>query len=304
MSAAERKLGLDSFLHCTDDPSVSKPEEFIFGESERQDADIHVVHSHLPIGTKGKTIFVAHGTPEHCFNTAVEQSRASGFSAGDPMMLSMHGINNRDATVTFWPRHAYIWKSLNPKARVEVVSMGVDTDFWKPVESKGKWAGKPSLMTCENSHAIKWPLDLILAFPLIAAETEAVLHLHYLPLDQHRFWYPLMCANGTMYRSYSSGMYMDNDSLRNAFSSIDYYVSPVRYGDFNSVCLEAAASGCKVISYKGNPYASYWIDEGSQIDMASQIIKIIKGDVPPRETQKVESVQIMTEEMVKLYESL
>ena len=304
MSAMERQLGIDSYINFTDNPTLSNSDACILSSEESKVADIHVIHSHLPDGCKGKTVFIPHGTPEHCFHSAIEQNKNNGFSAGDAFMLSMYRINNCDATVTFWDRHRYVWQSLNPKARVMCIPMGVDTDFWMPTESKGKWTGKPSLLTCENSHSIKWPLDLIIAFPEIMRETEAVMHLHYLPMDQHRFWYPLMSANGTMYKSFSSGMYMDKDSLRNAFCSVDYYLSPVQYGDFNSVCLEAAASGCKVISYKGNPFASYWLEQGDQRVIARDLLEIIKGNVPPREVQSVDSVETMVKQMIDIYNTL
>ena len=303
MSSAERGLGIDSFVSFTNTPTESKPGE-ILSEDDSLDADIHVIHSHLPDGAKGKTIFIPHGTPEHCFTQAIEQNKASGCWAGDPFMLSIYRVNNTDVTVTFWDRHKYIWKSICPKASIITVPMGIDKEFWKPVESRGKWVGDPSLFTCENSHAIKWPLDIILAFPLIMSASSAILHIHYLPLDQHKWWYPLMFSNGVSYKSFSSGNYFDKETLRNAFVSVDYYISPVRYGDFNSVCLEAKSSGCKVISYKGNPYADYWLEEGSQIDMANRLLDIINGKVEKRNTLEVPNLHEMTNEMVKIYKEL
>lgn len=311
MAIAEKLLGIDSVLSYTneplcevtpDDPNAMR----VVAQANAKDADVHVIHSHLPDGAKGKTIFVAHGTPEHCFNTAIEQNKASGYVAGDPWMLSLHRINTCDITVTFWDRHRYLWQSMSPKADVRVIPMGVDTEFWKPGESQGKWVGNPSLFTCENSHQIKWPLDLILAFPKIMAETEAVLHCHYLPLDQHRFWFPLIQSNGTAYKSYASGAYFDAPALRNAFNSVDYYMNLVRYGDFNTVCLESKAAGCKVISYRGNPYADYHITEGSQVDMAEEIISIIKGSpkMPNTAIRPVDSCETMAKSMISLYQEM
>lgn len=310
MAIAEKLAGLDSFLSYTNEPACEVvPQDSnqmaVVPMDKAKDADVHVVHSHLPDGVKGKTVFVAHGTPEHCFNMAVEQSKQSGYVAGDPWMLSKYRVDTCDVTVTFWPRHAYIWQSINPKADVRVIPMGVDTDFWKPTPSQGKWAGEPSLFTCENSHQIKWPLDLILAYPLVMKAVEkAVLHIHYLPMDQHRWWFPLIQANGTCYKSFSSGLYFDQPTLRNAFCSVNYYINPVRYGDFNTICLEAKASGCKVISYRGNPYADFWLTEGDQRVMAQELTDIISGKIPARETQPVANVTTMAQEMIKIYESL
>ena len=309
MAIAEKLMGIDSSLSYTNEPNIEiNPDDpgmmRVVPVSKAKEADIHVIHSHLPDGAKGKTIFIAHGTPEHCFTTAVEQNKISGYAAGDPWMLSLYRINNCDATVTFWPRHAYIWQSMNPKADVRVVPLGIDTEFWKPTPSQGKWVGDPSLLTCENSHQIKWPLDLILAFPLLMKETNAVLHTHYLPMDQHRHWFPLLQANGTSYKSFASGAYFEAPSLLNAFCSVDYYLNLVRYGDFNNISLESKASGCKVISYKGNPYADFHISEGSQIDMARELIDIIKGNTQPKATEPIANCEAMAKEMIKIYQEI
>jgi len=310
MAVTEKELGMDSYVSYTNPNDVPKDLPQITGlqvlsQKEALEADIHVIHSHLPDNTKGKTIFVPHGTPEHCFTVAVNQSKSSGYVAGDPLMLSLYRINHCDVTVTFWDRHAFIWKSMCPKTRIETIPMGVDTNFWKPVPSIGKWSGNPSLFTCENCHQLKWPLDIILAFPLIMEVTpEAVLHMHYIPLDTHRFWYPLMAANGVMYKSFSSGSYFSPTELRNAFCSIDYYISPVRYGDFNSVCLEAASCNTKIISYEGNPYSDFWIKEGDQREMALSLINIFNGKIQPRPKLKVASLQDMALAMIKIYETI
>lgn len=313
LSLTEREMGLESFVSYTEPPStvdpgasaILAPTLQVLPEKDALKADVHVIHSHLPDRAEGKAVFLAHGTPEHCFAIALEQGKSS-FVAGDPFMLGLYRTQRADATVTFWDRHAYIWKILCPKSRIETIPMGVNKGFWKPVASLGKWVGNPSLFTCENCHQIKWPLDLILAYPIVMeANPEAVVHIHYLPLNSHRFWYPLMSASGVMYKSFSSGTYFTPDQLRNAFCSVDYYVSLVRYGDFNSVCLEAKACGCKVISYKGNNYADYWIEEGDQRQIALQLDDIINRRTRPREDiTPVPSLEDMTKSMVELYQSL
>jgi hypothetical protein len=312
MATAEKRLGLDSFLHYTDNPSASikaglpgSPDGAdVIPISEATKADVHVVHSHLADECKGKSVFVAHGTPEHCFTQAIDQSKVSGFWAGDPFMLSLYRANHSDVTVTFWERHQYVWQSLCPKADIRTIKMGIDTDFWKPIASTGKLSGEPSLLTCENPHSIKWPLDIILAFPILMEKTKAVLHAHYLPMDQARFWYPLLMANGTSYRSFSSSSYMDAPSLRNAFVSVDYYLNLVRYGDFNSIGLEAKSAECKVISYKGNPYADFHITEGDQRVMAQELIDIFAGKTEANKTTEIASIEVMGNCMKGIYEEL
>ncbi len=310
MAVAERGLGLDSCITYTNPQDIPKDytpitDLQVISQAEAMTSDVHVIHSYINDGAKGKTVFIPHGTPEHCFTIAINQFNTSGYVGGDPMMLSFYQINHCDATVTFWERHAAIWKSMSPKARVETVPMGVDTLFWRPVTSIGRWEGEPSLFTCENCHQIKWPLDLIFAYPDVMKETPNVrLHMHYLPTGLHRFWYPLMAANGTLYKSFSSGNYYKPEELRNAFVSSDYYLSLVRYGDFNTITLEAKASGAKVISYEGNPYADYWVREGDQRRLAQDLIAIIKGEAEKRTPIAVVDLKDTATMMKGIYESL
>jgi len=312
MAAAERRMGLDSVLSLTgqnaDQVVASMQKDVpVLTEEEASVSDIHVIHSHKPDHIKGKTIFLPHGTPEHCFTGAIEQYSMQGHIAHDPFMLSMYRINHCDMTVTFWRRHKYIWQTLCPKADIRVIPMGVDYEFWQGgPQSLGKYVGTPSFLTSENCHTIKWPLDVILAFPRVMdANPGAVFHIHYLPVDQHRWWYPLLFSSGVAYKSYTSGHCLSHEELRNAFRSVDYYVSPVRYGDFNNTCLEAKVAGCKVISYRGNEYADFWITEGDQQVMADEITDIIQGRTLPRELVGTpEPISAMAEQMISIYEEI
>lgn len=303
LSNAEKKLGLDSILIPTNGASAEEWEK-------GTDGDIHVIHSHIPDNirqkTKGKLVFIPHGTPEHCFHIAVEQHSYKGYAAGNSFMLSTYWLKEADATVTFWPRHRAIWQSLTHKKNtIECIPLGIDLDFWKPVPTRGKFAGSPSLTTIENCHYIKWPLDLLLTWPHVAKELmEARLHIHYLPSDQHRFWYPLLSATGGDYTTYTSSTYYSPEDLRNCFVSSDYYVSLVRYGDFNRTCLEAKASGAKLISYRGNRYADYWVTEGDQRVMAEEFKAILKGQIPAREPEKVADILDTARAMKEIYEKI
>lgn len=272
--AAEVSLGLDStFVDC-----MSKD------DAERvKDYDIHVVHTHVQdsILRSGKPlIWVAHGTPEVMFYTAFDAGLIDGsYGHSDAWMLAQYWLQHCDLTVTFWPRHQTIWKSLvDKRTRVECIPLGVDKSFWKPMPTQGKFDGSPSFFTAENGYKIKWPLDLFIAWPWVTKElNNARLHAIYVPKDQHRWWFPLVNRNGASFHSHISAMVFSPDQLRNAFCSTDFFLSLVRYGDTNRLCLEAAACGANVISYVGNPNADYWIHEGDQRGIAAELIEIGKG---------------------------
>jgi hypothetical protein len=305
LSVAERQLGLDSVLCYTDGGSQPAPlGSVLVKEEDALISDVHVLHSHIPDKAKGKSVFIPHGTPEHCFQITVEQMR-DNYAGGDSLMMSMYWLNRADAVATFWERHKYIWQSMSPKQRIEVIPMGVETEQWGNATSAGKYAGTPSILNLENGATIKWPLDIFLMWPMVMKEMpEAILHAFYLPHNMHRFWYPLIYATGVGYKSYTAGTYMNCVALRNAFKSVDFYLSPVRYGDHNATCLEAKATGCKVISYKGNPYADYWISEGDQRVMAEEVIAIMKGYMAPRATLPISDIKDTALAMKGIYESL
>lgn len=294
---AEKGLGLDSIFAD-------------FERSEDTEADIHVIHTHCPdrVLRSGKPlIWVAHGTPEVMFHSGYEQGLVSGsYGHGDAWMLAQYWLQHCDVSVTFWERHHAIWKSLSDKrTRIECLPLGIDKTFWKPQVTQGKFAGNPSVFTGDNCYEIKWPLDLFIAWPWVTKEVhDARLHAIYVPKDQHRWWFPLVNRNGTSFHSYISAMVFEPPQLRNAFCSVDYHISLVKYGDFNRLTLESCASGAKIISYTGNPYADYWLTEGDQRNLAKQLVSIFKGEVQPRDKSVPPDISETVSSMKSIYESL
>lgn len=301
MAAAEKAIGLNSEVYdAMSDADWEKA----------KDSDIHVIHTHCPdaVLSSGKPlIWVAHGTPEVMFEGGYNEGLIKGsYGHGDPWMLAQYWLQHCDVTLTFWERHRAIWKSMADKrTRVEMAPMGVNLDFWKPTPTAGKFAGSPSLFTAENCYRTKWPLDLFIAWPWVTKKHNAArLHAIYLPKDQHRWWFPLINRNGASFRGYMSAMTFDDEHLRNAFCSTDFYIGLVRYGDHNLINLEANSSGAKTISYRGNEYADYWITEGDQRTIADELIAIMSGSVTPRQKLPVPSITETANAMKAIYESL
>lgn len=299
IAAAEQAAGLASV--CMDGNNAQDI-------SEGCGAQVHVVHTHLPDAVdirRTKIVYAAHGTPEYVFKTSMQES-AKGHGASDSWMVNLYWLQHADAIVTFWPRHAAIFKSMVDRhTAVDCIPMGIDLSKWTAASSRGKWAGSPSMLTAENCHDIKWPLDLMIAMTWVFDEIRtARLHLLYLPSDQARWWGSLTFRNGSAYRSFISSIALSQADLANAFASVDYYIGLVRYGDFNRICLEAKAAGCPVISYRGNDYADYWLDEGDQRVMAEQIKMILRGEVEPRKTAGVPDIAETARALSSIYERL
>jgi hypothetical protein len=295
----EGKQGIDSWLCDVSDRNYK----------DVLDADIHVVHTHLPDDVRPqllkplKLVWVGHGSVEHVFQSSVESGLKGGYGAGDGWALCQYWMQQADALVTFWPRQQAIWKSLCDKATiVECIPLGVELDFWKPTQSQGKYMGTPSVFTAENCHYTKWPLDLFLCWPWVWPEVpEAFLHAVYIPNDQHKWYFPLVNRNGCRFKTIMSAAVLDPVSLRNAFCSTDFFIGLVRYGDYNRLSMEASACGAKTISYAGNEYADYWITEGDQRIMAKELTAILKGDTPPRAKLSVPDMKDMVRSMIDVY---
>lgn len=276
------------------------------------DADVHVCHTHLPDvmyrrATKPvRVVYVAHGTPEHVYTSAVEEGTRAGYGHGDGWMLLQHWLKNADARVTFWSRHAAIYQSLCDRGTtVDCVPMGVDTAWWGAGTSRGKWDGNPSIWTGENQHQIKWILDLLIAFPWIVNEVPgAKLHAVYLPKDQHRWIFPLANRNGAAFHAHLSPVVFAHEDLRNIFRSVDFFSGLVRYGDHNHLCLQANAAGATTISYAGNPYADYWVPEGDQRTLADAFVRILRGEEPKRAKSPVPDLGESVEAMTAIYKRI
>lgn len=304
LAKTETLLGHDSRLVWTDSSA-----DLLDWAME---ADVHVGHTHLSEKVWSKkprppVVWVGHGTPEVVFHSTAEEHAKGKYGAGDAWMLIQYWMQHADAMVTFWPRHHAIWRSLCDKRTiVECFPLGVDKEFWKPVPSLGKYVGNPAVLSSENCYEIKWPLDLLIAWPWVCENVpSARLHLTYVPNDQHRYWFPLVNRNGSSFSSYISSKAFSHTDLRNALCSVDYYIGLVRYGDFNRMALEVKATGCKLISYVGNIYADYWVPEGDQRVIAETLTAILKGDVAPREDRaEVPNVEETAKGMISLYERL
>lgn len=301
LAKAETAPGCTSTLA---DPT--KPETW----DVHEESDIHVVHTHFPdamrkrVKTPLRLVWVGHGTPDHVFQSSVEEASHGAYGHGDAIQLMLHWLKTAHAKVTFWPRHKWMYdRMLTVGARkVDLVPLGVDTAFWGAGESAGKYAGEPSVLTCENPHYFKWPYDLLAAWVEIAEEfAGARLHCGYLPNDMHRAFFPFFNALGSSYTSYMSPTVFDKLNLRNALRSTDFFCGLVRYGDLNHLSLEAAAAGAKTISYAGNQHAMFWVEDGDQRRLAEQLAAIFRGEVTPRITERVPDIATTAAGMVAVY---
>lgn len=275
-------------------------------------ADIHVIHTHFPQSMRkalkptAKLVWVAHGTPDHVFQSSVEAGLGAPYGHADPFMLMQYWLKNADARVTFWPRHQWIYQSMVDKSTpIHCVPLGVDTAFWSGGTSRGKYDGAPSVLYAENPHYIKWSYDALIAWPSVVEQIDgAKLHNIYLPRDMHRWFFPLVNANGASFSAHISPVTFPWDTLRDVFQSVDFVMGLVRYGDFNHLSLQANAAGATTISYAGNAHADYWVTEGDQRTIAAELTAILQGTVPKRDKTPVPDIAETAVAMKAIYEGL
>jgi len=308
MSEFERRLGIDSSLAN----AFEESHDTLIDRCA--DADVHVSHTYLPewfkrhITNKNwRLVWVGHGTPEHIFLNSAIDAEGRPYGHNDGLMLFQYYLQHADAIITHWPRHAALYRTLvDKRTQIHTVPLGIDLDFWKPTPSAGDFAGDPSLFSAENCHYIKWPYDLFVTWPLVypRVHTNACLHVSNLPLDQHRFFFPLVNRNGSSYAAHITSTRWGHNPLRNIFNSVDYFIGLVLKGDFNRLSLEAAACGCTTISYRGNPYSHFWLTEGDQRTIADELVAILNKETPPRTPSPVPSAAETALAMKSIYESL
>lgn len=272
------------------------------------DADIHVVHSHVPdeiaYDRQKKIITVQHGSPEYIFESSVADGIKLPYGASNPFAMNSFYMTRSNALVTFWDRQAKIWETMTDKP-VYCIPMGVDREFWTSQGNKNCLNGAPAIFTAENCHTCKWPLDMFIMWPkLVERFTEARLHAIHIPMDQHRWWLPLSYMNGSQYTAFISPARLSHPVLRDFLSSAHYYYSPVTYGDHNRMCLEAASCGTKIISFRGNQYAHYWITEGNQWDQLEEWTNILTGETPAREPETVPDIKDTGVAMLHVYKEI
>lgn len=316
MARAETTLGVEAIVLNPFDKDQQ-------GWENALDADVHVSHTHIPTNTvvkaTGRTfrrsvtkpyrwVFPIHGTPELVFENSIKDSESNGYGAGTSFAQHQIGMQTADAIITFWERHQALYQlAVDKSTIVDLIPMGIDHAFWQAGVSAGKYQGAPSFFNCDNAYPFKWALEILRCWPWIyeALDEQACLHICYLPTVLQRFVDVLSSRYGSLRGAIVGNWSYDHKNLRNIFKSVDYYISPVRYGDHNRVCLEAAAAGAKVISYPGNLYADYWIPEGDQRIQAQALIEIARGEVQPRPDKKpVPTEQEMGEATINVYERI
>ena len=312
MARAETTLGVESILL---DPFDKQQQ----GWENALDADIHLSHTHIPerIGKHSfkrsctkpyRWVFPIHGTPELVFEASIKDAEQNGYGSGTSFAQHQIGMQTADAIFTYHARHQALYQLATDKSTiVDLIPMGIDVAFWQAGVSAGKYQGTPSFFNCDNAYPFKWALEILRAWPWIyqGLEEMACLHICYLPTAIQRFVDVMAARYGSLRGAIIGNWSYDHKNLRNIFRSIDYYLSPVRYGDHNRVCLEAAAAGAKVISHPGNVYADFWIPEGDQRVQAQALIAIGRGEVAPRADKvPVPTEQEMGEAAINVYERL
>ena len=296
---AEKRLGSESLIcNTTDSATWVAPD----------DVDVHVIHSHIPDSvlykTTKKVVAVQHGAPEHVFEESVKSGLGGAYGAGDNLVLLGHYMRVAHAVITFWPRQEFIFKKLS-SAPVFCIPLGIDTKFWMPVGNKQLLAGNPAILTSENCHTCKWPIDLLLMWDEVAkAIPSARVHFTNIPYDQHRWWIPLAYMSKARYTIYIGPTRFSHEQLKDYVCSASYYYSPVEYGDYNMMSLQARALGTPVISYRGNMFADYWITEGDQREQANELIDILQGKREPRDIGQIPDIEETAGRMLDIYRSL
>jgi hypothetical protein len=289
VAEGERRLGHDALV-------VDAANDDLWGDPAHRDADVYGIHSRIPSAVIGgirnasgkapRLVFYSHGIPEHLIELSVLDFNAVDKpNPIDLWAMTRYWLKEADAFVVFCPRQQALYNTMLPRERrVDCVPLGVDRAFWSTEPNTiERLRGEPAVWMSENQNRIKWALDVLLAWPSVAAKVPSVyLHAHWIPMDLHRFFVDLANTNGATYHATITPKFYGHETLRMFWAGCDYMLATTRYGDNTCVTMQAEAAGLKTISYPGNEHASYWISEGDQRVMAAQLADIFTGTTPPR----------------------
>jgi glycosyltransferase involved in cell wall biosynthesis len=214
---------------------------------------------------------------------SVKDAEKNDYNSGTSFEQHIWGMQTADAVWAFVPRHHWLYDLSTDKAtKIDLIPMGIDVEFWKGGTSQGKYMGNPSFLTSENQYPFKWCAEFVKVWQAVRADLDdAVIHCTNIPGGIMPFMKMLVLRYGARGVILGTWSY-DHQNLRNIFKQVDFYINPVRYGDFNRIGLEAAAAGCPLITYPGNEYADYWLPEGDHRAVTQTLIKIGKGEIAPR----------------------
>lgn len=306
VAEGERRLGHDvDLVDATSQSSCRDPRHV--------DADVHCVHSQCGLadlayirdlmGRAPRVVFYSHGIPEDTLTLSVNDVLLKERPGVEDIWgLTRYWLARADAFVVFNARQQALFQSMGRV--VDCVPFGVDTEFWADGPRQvPRLKGAPAVWTGENQSRTKWALDAILAWPFVVAQVpEAHLHAHYIPFELHRWFVDIANTNGASYSATITPKYWNHPSLRELWRGCDFLWATTRYGDPTCLSQQAEASGLKVISYAGNPYASYWVPEGDQRVLAEHVVAIVRGEVAPRDKTPIPTLDAMARETVKVYE--
>jgi len=307
----EKRLGIDSMLiDCHEMGQWMLPQVV--------NADLYVNHSAFPKdarmlieraqGKRAKTVFVSHGIPEYTMELSIASYEANAknphaYAFDDYWAALRYWLKESDATVVFSERQQAIYQTfVGRNDTIDCVPMGIDRAFWETEVPTEGLIGSPVVWMSENQNRVKWALDVLTAWPWVVEQCPEIhLHCHWMPLDFHRFFIDLANTNGASYHATLSSLHFSHERLRNLWKAVHFILSPTRYGDNTLVVMEANAAGVPVVTYPGNAYADYWIQEGDQRKMAKELVAIFKGEVTPREKLPAPDLMDMSREMVAVY---
>ena len=254
------------FVKATDHPELVQGARYITKSWDwAKDADVNVIHSHIPIDfPKMKNrVLVAHGTPEHCLHNELN-------SRNTPLSTTIDSIMECELTVTLIKRHLQYWREYAP-AKVYFAPGGVDLSRYLPVPTPGMdkdpypFTGRPAVMYAEQWRDIKLPFTLFHAAKFAWRRLPALrLEVMNLPLGRSAtnparqlgfFWQKMVAKlNADMICEIFTEARLTQ--IEKYYRGASMYVSPCWKGDISRCGMEAMATGTPVLALEGPGAAS------------------------------------------------
>uniref|UniRef100_A0A6H1ZI52 Putative glycosyltransferase n=1 Tax=viral metagenome TaxID=1070528 RepID=A0A6H1ZI52_9ZZZZ len=279
----EEKLGHSAALR------QPQGNQTFYGFSD-DDFDVHCIHSqihpHYYKDNKPKFLFM-HGEPDYGMMNKVSVTAV------------MDLIPIVDTLIAFNKDEAKIWNTFK---RTHVITKGVDTDRYRPMNDLGKkLKGNPAILYCEHWRTFRHPFHIFVALEKAVKKLPGLKFYPFgCPAEEKDFWMRIIKQN--RFTWFTPGIFQWQDKMEVLLNLADIVISSV-YPSYGRVSLEAMACNKPVIACNTNPHADYKCEPYNPDDMAEKIIQCWseKKNGQRQYAEKNLSAAKMAEEAIEIY---
>jgi glycosyltransferase involved in cell wall biosynthesis len=250
------------------------------------DADVHVLHSQVPVQVKGKApiVMVLHGLPEYVFYSQLfDHDKGDG---GHSTLINYGNDPHVTKFVTFWPRHVEYWKAIFGDKKVTLCAPPVNLSEYSPEGNKYTLMnpGKFNVGYCDTWRptVFKDPFQIIAGFRVFWRDNQdAKMQIFGIPSDGLRqkewggVWDKHILAV-KKHGDFFGELHQLHQNMSEVYRALDCVITTST--DATRIVRETLASGVPLIAPIGCEFTKYTcqMDQPNEVALA---ISRVRADI-------------------------